>query len=602
MTELPDMTFAPTPVVGAPARDPYAGALKLQPHMDYKLARAVPGAIYSPQHKGVVLPMPTPRSAIVALALKPSLGLIYPELEELRDSLLADVRPTDYATQLGIGINAPTVARKLHEQGHDWLQWPELAGEDGLVPSQETDLGYAAAVLNKHGAFYLAWARGLGKTLGTAAIIEANGYDRVLVSAPNTAKVDTWKRELETFLPTHPVFIMPNEKAKRERLLERIKAGRMPERYVLVTHHESLAIIAGRKDRPSGRGKTVLDGWHKLGVTWDLFAVDEGHRLANETAQLHRAAVKVLRRHALVLSGSVYQNNWEELFGPLHFMYPQRYARKWEDWNLRHFEYVQGYSKVWVGLLPGHDQVIRDELGVFMIVREKTSKAVSARIDVDLRPAQRRAYDELVDDYVTQLDDGTAILAEAGVAMLTRLRQVASGLELLTHRLSASSKLDAAVEKILKYPEDDYFVAVWYKASAYALRDRLEAEGLHAWVITGDVDMKARGPIIEQTREAAARKPLYAQVTAQPPVVLIGTIPTLGESVNLQHLNHVIRIDRSWNPALNRQVVDRVDRTGQTRTVYLDDIVAKDTVDELVVMPNLANKDAFRAMVLGRPA
>jgi SNF2 family DNA or RNA helicase len=594
--DLPDMTFAPAVPEYQPARNPYEGALELQPHMDYKLARAVPGAVYSPQHKKVVLPMPTPRAAIVALALKPSLGLIYPELEELRDSLIADIRPTDYATQLGIRIDAPLVEQRLHDLGSDWMTF-----EDG--GNQATDLGYAAAILNKHGAFYLAWARGLGKTLGTAALIEANEYNRVLVAAPNTSKVDTWKRELETFLPTHQVFIMPNNKVKRERLLERIKAGRMPSRYVLVTHHESLAIIAGRKDRPSGHGKTVLDGWRKLKITWDLFAVDEGHRLANDGAQLHRAAFKVPRRHALVLSGSVYQNNWEELFGPLHFMYPQRYARKWEDWNLRHFEYVQGYAKVWVGILPDHDQAIRDELGVFMIVREKTSKAVSARIDVDLRPAQRRAYDELVDDYVTQLDDGTAILAEAGVAMLTRLRQVATGLELLTHRLADSSKLDAAVEKILKYPGDDYFVAVWYKASAYALRDRLAEYGINAWIITGDVDMKARAPIIEQTREAVKGRYFHHPPEAHgTPVVLIGTIPTLGESVNLQHLNHVIRIDRSWNPALNRQVVDRVDRTGQTRTVYLDDIVAKDTVDELVVMPNLANKDAFRAMVLGRPA
>ena len=58
-------------------------------------------------------------------------------------------------------------------------------------------------------------------------------------------------------------------------------------------------------------------------------------------------------------------------------------------------------------------------------------------------------------------------------------------------------------------------------------------------------------------------------------------------------------MDRSFNPAMNQQAVDRCDRQGQKRGVYLTDIVAENTVDDLVVLPNLANKDALRGVVFG---
>jgi SNF2 family DNA or RNA helicase len=558
--------------------------------MTYKQALAVPGAVYSHDDGGMILPIPTARAAVVALTLKPMLAELYPELAELRDTLLTTVRPTDYATKAGLHIDAPVVHQSLLDQGSDWLQFELDPGA-----SQDTDLGFAAAMLQKIHFFYLGWARGYGKTLGTAAIIEANGYQRVMVAAPNSSKVDTWAMELCRRLPSHDVLIMPNDKVRREELLDFLKRGGPGRPYVLVTHHESLALVAkwGRRD---GKPDTAaFSGWHKLKLDLDLFVVDEVHRLAHDTTQMHRGARRVPAKNRLALSGSVYQNNWEELFGPLRWGLPDHYNSQWDDWNFRHFDYVEGYGKIWAGFLDGHEQLIRDELGVFMVVREKPDKTIKQRIMVQLGPDQRRAYDELSAFYVTQLEDETVIVAEQGMVMLQRLRQIATGLELLSAEVVDSSKLDKAVEIVQSHPQDDFFIAGWYKASAYALRDRLRAAGYpDVYVVTGDVSQKRRTEAIQAARATAAHR------DHGKPVILIGTIETLGESVNLQFLNHVIRIDRSWNPAKNRQVADRCDRTGQKRNVYLDDLIAEGTVDELVVMPNLANKDAMRAMLLGR--
>jgi SNF2 family DNA or RNA helicase len=54
--------------------------------------------------------------------------------------------------------------------------------------------------------------------------------------------------------------------------------------------------------------------------------------------------------------------------------------------------------------------------------------------------------------------------------------------------------------------------------------------------------------------------------------VFIGTLSTLGESVNLQRACNVGRLDRAWNPMLNVQAEDRVFRQGQTRNVTITDL------------------------------
>jgi hypothetical protein len=580
--------------------------------MDYMLARAIPGAEWSREHHAMVLPAPTARDAMVALTLMPTLANDHPELVELRDTLIQNVRPTDHATRLQIKIDAPIVHKSLLDEGHDWLEFDHEVNEPvgDYWPRQDTDLGYIAAIVDKHGAAGLGWSRGYGKTLGTAAIAEANGYRSVLVAAPNSAKADTWAQELAHRRPDAQVLIFPDsgtssyqrkQAAVLKRAQELAKTGRP---FFLVIHHEGVVKVAGTQDRKSGKGKTVMNGWQKLGIKWDLFAYDESHTLKNagrDGSLRHRAALKVTAKHRLALTGSIFENSWEELYGTLHWLYPTRYKNQWVDWNNRFFDYVDGYGKVWVGILEGREQAMADELGVFWVVREKVSRAIELEQLVDLSPGQQKAYDELLNVLLTQLEDGTLVGADAGVVQLTRLRQVASGLELLTKNLADSTKLDRTMKVISEYEDfDDFFVAAWYKASAYGLRDRLREAGyIHVFVVTGDMSATDRGATIKLAREAAANRQMRWD---DQPVILIGTIATMGQSVNLQFLNHVIRLDRSFNPAENRQVLDRLDRTGQKRQARATDIVARNTVDQLVVMPNLKNKDAARAQILGRGA
>lgn len=551
------------------------------------LARAVPGAYWDGDYgeRGSwVLDDPSPRGAAVALQLFPHLNAL-PELIELRETLIRDATPIDFATPYyeasgspDMSAIAPRVADVLTAKG-----W-------SLHDYQLVDINYAVACLSAHGGFYKAWARGKGKTLATCCVLDSIGAAASLVVAPNTAKSSVWGDALAEFCPWLEVLVLPNDIVRRERCLARAtELAAAGEPFVLVVHYEALAVIAG-KNKPDGKKHTtILDGWKKLKIRWDIKVFDEGHRLANVKSMQSRAALKVPAAKALLLSGSVFQNRWEELFGPLKVLFPTRYKAADRDWNLRFLDYVaNGYGRTCIGVLPERVGAMRDELGRFMAYRDKVSLAIPSVVKVQMSAEQARVYAELVEQCLSELEDGTRIKVTTGVAMLTKLRQVATGLDLFSKQVADSTKLDAAIRIIQRDWDrgDDYVVFCWYKSSAAALEARLAALGIDSWVITGDVKMKDRDDAIRRFTAGEKR-------------VMIGTIPTMGESVNLQRANHVIRLDRSFNPALNLQAVDRVDRQGQTREVYLDDIIAEGTVDELVVLPKLMNKEALAAAVFG---
>ncbi len=54
--------------------------------------------------------------------------------------------------------------------------------------------------------------------------------------------------------------------------------------------------------------------------------------------------------------------------------------------------------------------------------------------------------------------------------------------------------------------------------------------------------------------------------------VVIGTLSTMGGSVNRQRTNNVILLDRSFNPATNAQATDRAYRQGQKCSVTVTHI------------------------------
>lgn len=543
-------------------------------------ALAVPGAMWSKTEQAYVVDNPTPRAAAAMIALFPHSLVKYPELTAIRDRDYGDARPHDFASELAMSLELPA---------------EELGGRV-LYNYQDLDLGYLHAIARRDGGAFIGWDRGLGKTTATAAIIAKTEAQRSIIITRNDTKEAVWKDELSLLLPEHDLVVLPNEKKKREKTLASLaeqwafiehgglmggNPGKRP--LVFIIHYEAIALIAGEK----GRGK----GWDKLG-RWDVMAYDEGHRLAtynpnsNRNTQMGRGLSK-LRKHvdlALNLTGSPVMNHPEDLFGQLHYLFPTVYKAKWRDWNNRFIDYVDdGHRRVPIGFKHEELPRLRQELGVFMVYRTKAEvfkdlpPLIHENLELDLYPRQREAYDDMLEQFWAVLEEGGLKAANA-LSQLNYLRRIATYVPGLP-----SVKLDYTLKEIEATPDEQFVVFTWYKEPGRALA---EALGDEVVVVDGDVPIRHRPELLRRHKEGQAR-------------VLVGSIATLGESLNLQYAHNAIRLDRDWNPQKNAQTLDRLYRNGQQDTVVFQDLWAKETVDTLRVKPNLASKDSLRKAVFG---
>src|SRR5947208_6659706 len=82
----------------------------------------------------------------------------------------------------------------------------------------------------------------------------------------------------------------------------------------------------------------------------------------------------------------------------------------------------------------------------------------------------------------------------------------------------------------------------------------------------------------KKQRDLMVERFSYATV----PAVFLLSLKAGGTGLNLTAANHVIHIDRWWNPAVEDQATDRAFRIGQQRTVQVRKLVCVGTVEERV--------------------
>jgi SNF2 family DNA or RNA helicase len=92
-----------------------------------------------------------------------------------------------------------------------------------------------------------------------------------------------------------------------------------------------------------------------------------------------------------------------------------------------------------------------------------------------------------------------------------------------------------------------------------------------------------------------------------PPVMLL-SLKAGGTGLNLTAADHVFRCDPWWNPAVDDQAADRAHRIGQDKPVFVYRLVARDTVEDKILvlqqrkrgLVDAALSDAQRAASLTR--
>ena len=99
------------------------------------------------------------------------------------------------------------------------------------------------------------------------------------------------------------------------------------------------------------------------------------------------------------------------------------------------------------------------------------------------------------------------------------------------------------------------------------IRLRLLREGIAVEVVVGSMSTAERQEAIRRFRQEDTR-------------VLLASMRIASEGLTLVEANHVLFVNRWWNPSLNQQATDRVVRIGQLRRVVVYTFTLADTIEE----------------------
>jgi SNF2 family DNA or RNA helicase len=231
--------------------------------------------------------------------------------------------------------------------------------------------------------------------------------------------------------------------------------------------------------------------------------------------------------------------------------------------------------------------VLRSRLEPFVLRRTKEDVApelperTEVVLECDLSPLQKRLYRGVAEaarrDVLALVDSGGVESATVHVlAALTRLRQICAhpGLLFEEHRddLEASAKFEAFLETVDEILSGGHRLLVF---SAFAsmlriMRTQLDKRGI------------AYGYLDGSTKDRDRQTEVARFMTPDGPPLFLCSLKAGGVGLTLTAADYVVLYDPWWNPAVERQAIDRTHRIGQHRAVTAYRLVTTGTVEEKI--------------------
>jgi non-specific serine/threonine protein kinase len=311
-------------------------------------------------------------------------------------------------------------------------------------------------------------------------------------------------------------------------------------------------------------------------MDWQFVVLDESQQIKNRDSEVSKVIRGLRGRHKISLSGTPIENSLADLWAQMEFINPSTlgtYAAFREQFQTPIER--QGDERAKARLFS--------RVQPFFLRRTKEEVApdlppLSAQVFYcEMADAQRKRYEELksaVRNEILALFDDPATRFQA-LQALTRLRQLACH-PLLADAAYAgeSGKTDDVLAQwdVVRRAGHKVLFFSAFEQHLQIFRRRLEAEKTpFAW-LTGDT------PAPERARQVT-------QFQSDPTVqAFLMTLGAGGVGLNLTAADYVFLLDPWWNPAKEDQAVARAHRIGQARPVTALRFIARDTVEEKILL------------------
>lgn len=402
-----------------------------------------------------------------------------------------------------------------------------------LLPRRVSDSLYGyqrrgVAWLLRHKRALLADDMGLGKTAqalaGVRRLIRGGRIRWAIVVAPRTL-VANWIAEAALWAPELCVLAALPSAQEREAIWTRV-VGRA---HIVVTSYEQL------RDPP--RALSLLSP--------DLLIADEAHRLRRGESQSTQGFRSVRSEWLWALSGTPVERDAEDLAVLMSLLEPSRFSS--EDKDL-HPSSLRAHARPY--LLRRLKSDVMSELPP-VIEREER---------LELTAEQASAYRQAIAKHGMLRGSGSYISLFGELRTLCDVEPLSGKSSKLERISELLSDIAAAGEKAVVFS--------YILAPLRELARRLDRSSTIKYtILTGDMSLPEREAALSRfkgSRDCSA---------------LLASSRVGAEGLTLVEANHVLFVNRWWNPSANAQARDRVVRIGQAKTVFVWTFSCKGTVE-----------------------
>ena len=393
---------------------------------------------------------------------------------------------------------------------------------------------------------------GLGKTLQTLAVIlqhaKQPSTEPALIICP-TSVVSTWLNEAAKFTPT--LRIIAHHGSNRAKTID------------------ELAELAQTTDAfVTSYGTAYRDVDILASMSWHGLYLDEAQNIKNPRSRRARACRRLPAQHRVVITGTPVENNLNDLWALMDFANPGLLGP--EQTFIERYQHPNGQTKRLAQ--PFILRRLKSDPELQLDLPEK----IETDVHCSLTREQASLYTAVLSDLDKQLhQDEPSYKTKTIFSTITRLKQIcnhpAQFLRDGNHDSNRSGKLTRLLEMLDEVFQagDKAVIFTDFVAMARIIQDQITSQtGDTPRILHGQLSARSRDEVISQFQNDSKPKSLIVSVRAG------------GTGITLTAANHVFHFDRWWNPAVENQATDRINRPGQHKLVQIHTMTCAGTLEE----------------------
>lgn len=562
-----------------------------------ELCKSLPGSSYDSTHQSWKVPASWSSCLALRSTFKSDL--------ELGDAL------KQWASDVKFNFVEPAMALRNLEV------LPDGEGDEDLFPHQRAGVKFLATAKRA----LLADEPGLGKTAqairGIKAIKDA-GEDvfPALIVCPNTLKKN-WEREFKKWWPEVNVKVIKGTPVQRRKQFEEEGVDVYVINWESLRTHSRLSgygsIALARCPECKGHDERVTLNKCEVHerelnkIPFKAVVADEMHRSKDPKSKQTRAlwAATGDAKVRFALTGTPIANNVLDLWAILHWISPENWPSKtkWIDRMVNTMLNAFGGMMV-LGLKPEMEAEFHATVDPHMRRMLKANvlpwlpPVINERRDVEMSTKQKKAYDQMRDHMIAELEGSGPVVAPSVLTQTTRLHQFASSYaEMVLDEATGdqrailsdpSCKIDALMDDIDNgdFGDDSVAVCAVSRQLLELLSARLEKAKIPHGMITGAQDEDERQRAIDDFQSGRTKWILFTDKAG-------------GVGVTLTAARQLVMLQRPWSLVDHKQALDRVHRIGSEihDSILIIDYVTEGTIEERVIQVLESKAENFEQIV-----